>query len=847
MKDDIRQFHRTLTFKIVVVILVCSLAPLGVTTYVSLSQADGMLDHKSTARQATEVENVAGNAERRSQVFENQIRLLKDHPAVQQLARERYENESLGDAVTRYEKGTGYPKLLDGNATYERTQSYFTRVAADNPSIDMIRVFWRDGNVLSGYKLGGEDVDDYKADKGWFKDVVERNAVVEDEVYVSAINVARSTDSAAIRYAMPIVIGGEKVGLVIVNYEATQITAPVRTIELGEDGYGMLIDPAYQNAEGENVGATYVANGRDNDLEFNTSIAGDLAVPTNELSGASGELTFQQDGRTWHGQYQRLELVNGRQYYAVTAVPAAQMNAAQQSIRESSLLIAGIAALLVVGVGLFTSRRITRPINDVADDAAAVADGDLDRDIRRSTSSTEIDTLTSSIGAMKRNVVSALEDAETAKRQAEDERERAQAAKDEAERATAEAEASQEEAEAARKDAERARHEAEALSSAIESKADDYSAVMAAAANGDLTRRMDPESRSEAMAEIGEAFNEMIADLEATVVEIQAFAERVDGTSGQVTSSATEVERTSEEVSESIQDISDGAARQNENLQEVSGEMNGLSATIEEIASSASEVAGVSQRAAEVGETGSEHAAEALAEMDRIESSAAGAKDEVESLDEEMAAIGDIVELIDGIAEQTNLLALNASIEAARAGEAGQGFEIVATEIKDLAAETAEATTEIEALIENVQSSTRTTVEDVSRVQTRLSSGMDTVESALDSLDEVVEYVEEANDGIQSISDATDDQAASTEEAVAMLDEIANTSEETTAEAQNVAAASEQATSAIGEVSDHATDLSRQATDLAERLDEFEVSDDASTDPDDSEMLFGQATKATDD
>ena len=78
----------------------------------------------------------------------------------------------------------------------------------------------------------------------------------------------------------------------------------------------------------------------------------------------------------------------------------------------------------------------------------------------------------------------------------------------------------------------------------------------------------------------------------------------------------------------------------------------------------------------------------------------------MEELQSQIKAVSEFTGVIDDIADQTNLLALNASIEASRVGEEGEGFAVVANEVKTLAEESKENASEIEETIETLQDRT---------------------------------------------------------------------------------------------------------------------------------------------
>jgi methyl-accepting chemotaxis protein len=371
------------------------------------------------------------------------------------------------------------------------------------------------------------------------------------------------------------------------------------------------------------------------------------------------------------------------------------------------------------------------------------------------------------------------------------------------------------------------RERSERLVSHLEEKAADYGRVMEATADGDLTRRVDPESRSDAMTQIGTTYNRTLDELESTLADVAAFADVVADSSQQTTAGIEEVENASEEVTRSVQEISDGASEQSESLGEVSDELNQLSATIEEIASSTDEVATQSRRATERGETGREFAEEAVRDMDRIRERTDEAVDSIEQLSERMTQIEEIVDLIDRIAQQTNTLALNASVEAANAGEAGDGFAVVADEVKSLATETKEATGEVGELIAEIREGTTSSVEDMREMRAQVEDGQETIDDALGALQEIVAHVDDANAGVQEIDSATDEQATSAQEVATVVEDVANISEETSAESETVAAAAQEQTASLMEVSDNVQDLAARASRLQEVLSAFEVREDA--------------------
>jgi methyl-accepting chemotaxis protein len=434
------------------------------------------------------------------------------------------------------------------------------------------------------------------------------------------------------------------------------------------------------------------------------------------------------------------------------------------------LAVSGIALAIGVVFAWLIGRNIANPIAALTQAMAVLARGDFSAAIPGLQRGDEIGRMASAVAIFKQNGA---------------ENEQLRAAVDEE-----------------RRSAERTRGEQEALLDRAVGE------IVAAAAAGDLQRRIDTAPLDGVAVRLGDGINRLLDAINSAITGVGGvlaglaagdLTRRVDGeyhgvfaklqgdvnmagetladAMRQIAQSANTVRDASAEISTGSQDLAQRTESQAAALEQTAASMHEVTATVKQNADNAQAANQLAVAARDTAEKGGSVVSDAVTAVTQIEDSA--------------RKISDIVGLIDEIAFQTNLLALNASVEAARAGEAGKGFAVVAQEVRALAQRSANASKEIKTLIQASNAQVKT--------------GAALVNQTGAALAEIVTSVKKVSDIVAEIAAASSEQSRGLEEvngAVVNMDEMTQRNgalvEQTNASAQAMANQSGELAALVG-------------------------------------------------
>ncbi|NTU38279.1 methyl-accepting chemotaxis protein [Vibrio diabolicus] len=289
-------------------------------------------------------------------------------------------------------------------------------------------------------------------------------------------------------------------------------------------------------------------------------------------------------------------------------------------------------------------------------------------------------------------------------------------------------------------------------------------------ASGDVSQPPLTVVGKDELADLTDSINRMNQSLASIVAGVSEKAHQVDTSMGalldsaQVTSSNLEKQQTSiVEMGSQLDEIA-LAARNT---------LDQANQSVQKLSDSKGEI-----------EQGRDALEQNKVTMESLHGSIETASTQVTQLSKESEAIGRVTEVIEGLAEQTNLLALNAAIEAARAGDQGRGFAVVADEVRMLATRTTQSTTEINGIINAIQRSTNSVVEEIEHSQSLAEQGAEHIEKAVTRLLVTTEQIGSLNEQMAELAAAAEQQSHATNSITGLMsgitqsvDEVSNNSQ----------------------------------------------------------------------
>jgi methyl-accepting chemotaxis protein len=529
-------------------------------------------------------------------------------------------------------------------------------------------------------------------------------------------------------------------------------TAPVNAIMSKSEGLG-------ETGESFFVGPDFLMRSDSRFSEADDSLVTTFQNPVVEAALAGTEavgLSSDYRGMDMILTAQPLSF-GGANWAVVTAVGEAEAYAPITDMRNMMLAIGGGLLAIAAIAGYFFARSVSRPISRLTTTMEALADGDLDVEVRGADGKDELGAMARAVEVFRENGLKMAQMTEA---------EAAQIIRNQAERA------------AMMQDLQRA-----------------FGAVVDAAIAGDFTKRVDAEFPDDELNTLGRSVNNLVATVDRGLSETgtvlaaladtdltrrmegdyqgafarlkadtNAVAEKLTDIVGQLKDTSRTLKTATGEILSGANDLSERTTRQAATIEETSAAMEQLASTVLQNAERAKEASTVASSVTRTAEEGGQVMHQATEAMERITASS--------------GKISNIIGLIDDIAFQTNLLALNASVEAARAGDAGKGFAVVAVEVRRLAQSAANASSEVKVLIEQsageVKGGSRLVLDAAAKLEAMVAAARSSNELMSGIAKESREQagaIDEVNSAVRTMDEMTQHNAALVEEINAAIEQ----------------------------------------------------------------------------
>jgi methyl-accepting chemotaxis protein len=291
-------------------------------------------------------------------------------------------------------------------------------------------------------------------------------------------------------------------------------------------------------------------------------------------------------------------------------------------------------------------------------------------------------------------------------------------------------------------------------------------------ASGDLRVKVQPHSEKDIL---GNAFATMVANLRDLAADIS--------------DSVNILGSAANEISVSTAALAENASHTAVAVTETTTTVEEVRQTAEIASQKTKMVSESARKAAQTSEAGKKSTQDATAGMNRIRENMESIAETMVRLSEQSQAVSDIIATVDDLAQQSNLLAVNAAIEATKAGEHGRGFAVVAQEVRTLAEQSREATTQVRAILNDIQKATAAAVMATEQGNKSVEAGARQSAEAGESIQTLANSVAEAAQAAAQIATSSQQQVVGVNQVVTAMENIKHASTRSVAGATQIEAA----------------------------------------------------------